>query len=353
MDLFSTLQDLRYGEVHMAHDERTGLRAIVALHSTRLGPAIGGCRAIPYASSADALTDALRLGRGMSYKAAICNLPHGGGKAVIMLPEGPFDRQALFHHFGKFVHSLGGRYITAEDSGTSPDDMDVIGAVTPHVLGTSVGGGDPSPFTAFGVRRGIEAVAAFQFGRSDLEGLHVAIQGLGSVGLHLAEELHALGCRLTVTDVRAESVEQAVQRFGATPVAPEAIFDVPCDVFAPCALGAVINDTTIPRLQTRAVAGAANNVLAEDRHGVELFRRGILYAPDYAINAGGLIKVAREYADPDAPISAVRADVAGIHGIMTGIFERARAEDAPTHIVADRIAEERLFDGDRSGSPGT
>ncbi|TVR01510.1 MAG: amino acid dehydrogenase [Deltaproteobacteria bacterium] len=344
MDLFQTLQQLRFGEVHVAHDERTGLRAIVALHSTRLGPAIGGCRAIHYPDSGAALHDAVRLARGMSYKAAICNLPHGGGKAVIMLPQDDdFDRQALFHHFGKFVDSLGGRYITAEDSGTSPADMDVIGATTPHVLGTSVGGGDPSPFTAFGVRRGIEAVAAFQFERSDLDGLHVAIQGLGSVGFNLARELHDLGCSLTVTDIRPENVQRAVESLGATAVDPDDIFAVECDIFAPCALGAVINDTTLPMLRTRAIAGAANNVLAEDRHGIELFRKGILYAPDYAINAGGLIKVACEFIDTDADANDIRSRVAAVHDIMTGIFERARREDVPTHIVADRIAEERIY----------
>lgn len=343
MDIFETMRDLRYGRVHLAHDEASGLQAIIAIHSTRLGPAIGGCRCIPYPDSNAALFDATRLARGMAYKAAISKLPHGGGKAVIMLPEGHVDRDALFTAFGQFVESIGGDYVTCEDSGTSTSDMDIVARQTAHVLGTNAGSGDPSPYTARGVRRGIEAAVKFQLERDDLKGLHVAIQGVGHVGYYLARELHERGVKLTVADVNKDNLQKAVDDFGARVVSTDDILFVDCDVLAPCALGAVFNDDTVPKLNTRIIAGASNNVLLDDSHGVEIFKRGILYAPDYAINAGGLINVAIEYGPDGYSEDRALEKVDGIYDTMLEIFERAMNDDVPTHVVADRMVEERIF----------
>ena len=345
MDFFDYAAELEYGEVHLCHDAATGLRAIVAIHNLNRGPAIGGCRFIEYESSHNAMRDAMRLARGMTYKAAISNLPHGGGKSVIMRPPN-FDeagRQALFERFAEFIGSLNGAYITAEDSGTRVSDMNVIKSKTDHVLGYDAddgGSGDPSPVTALGTRYGIEAAVQHKLGRTDLEGLHVAIQGVGNVGYYLAGELHALGATLTVTDISQAAIERCVNEFGAAVVAPDAIFDTECDVFAPCALGAILNDDTIPRLRCPIVAGASNNQLAEPRHGSMLREREILYAPDYAINAGGLVSVAQEYVGYDRDL--VASKTAEIRDTMLEIFERADAESLTTDIVADRIAEERF-----------
>ncbi len=349
MDLFDVAQDLHFGEVHLKHDPTTGLRAIVAVHDLTLGPAIGGCRLFDYPDSDAAIHDALRLARGMSYKAAISNLPHGGGKAVIMKPPNfeELDRSALFAAFGEFVDSLGGCYITCEDVGTRVEDMDAVRSETDQVLGYDPddgSSGDPSPFTAFGVRRGIEAAVKFQWDRDDLDGIHVAIQGVGSVGYHLAEELHELGATLTVTDINEAVVQKCVDKFGATSVESNAIFDVDCDVFAPCALGSPINDDTLPRLQCDVIAGAANNQLAQNRHGVELRERDIVYVPDYAINAGGLINVAQEFRGYDA--QTARRKTAAIYDTVLQILERSERENLPTNLVANRVVEERLY-----GSP--
>lgn len=345
MDVFETAAELTYGQLHLCHDEQTGLRAIVAIHNLNRGPAIGGCRFIEYPSSDSAILDAMRLARGMTYKAAISNLPHGGGKAVIVRPRqlDADQRAALFARYAEFVESLGGSYITCEDSGTSVDDMNVVKKHTDHVLGFDPehgSSGDPSPFTAFGVRRGIEAAVKHRYGRDDLEGLRVAIQGVGSVGFHLARELRSLGAQLVVTDVAAAAVERCVEELGATSVAPDEIYDVECDIFSPCALGAVLNDDTIPRLQCDIIAGPSNNQLAEPRHGAMVKERGMLYAPDYAINAGGLINVAEEYVGYDA--DRAREKCVAIYDTMLEIFERARAENLTTDVVADRIAEERF-----------
>jgi leucine dehydrogenase len=345
MDLMHYAEQMRYGELHICHDEKTGLKAIVALHNLKLGPAIGGCRCIEYPCTDDALRDVMRLARGMTYKAAISNLPHGGGKSVIMrppsLPHGSPERQALFEAFGDFVDSLGGRYLPAEDSGTTLEDMNVLRTRTEYCLGSSAGSGDPSPFTAYGVRRGIEAAVKFQLGRDDMEGLTVAIQGLGHVGWYLAKELHELGANLIVTDMRVEQMNRAIEQFGATAVQPDAIYGVDADIFAPCALGAVINDETLPQLKVKIVAGAANNQLAEDRHGEALRERGVLYAPDYALNAGGLINVASEAEGYDREKS--HALTTRIYDTMMNIFERSSAEGEATSEVADRIVEEIIY----------
>jgi leucine dehydrogenase len=349
VNVFAHLQSLEYGEVHFGRDAATGLRAIVAIHDTRLGPSLGGCRFIPYAHEELALIDALRLARGMTYKAAISNIPHGGGKSVILKPAGKFDRDGLFKAFGRFVDGLGGRYITAEDSGTGVGDMETIRSITPHVTGVKPengGSGDPSPFTAFGVRRGIEASVALAMGRKSLDGVHVAVQGVGHVGYYLCKELHALGAKLTITDVDKARVEKAKAEFGANVVGNDDIFGVEADVFAPCALGAILDDATIPQLKVKVVAGAANNQLAEPKHGEALLARGIFYAPDYAINAGGLYNVAAEaeHVRTRTPYdaAAVREKVSKIYDTITEIGERAKKANETTAKVADRIVEERL-----------
>ena len=343
MDLFGHLDRYDYGEVHLKLDKATGLRAIVAIHDTRLGPSLGGCRFIHYDSDEAAVVDALRLARGMTYKAALAGLPHGGGKSVIMRPSQHFDRVALFRAFGKFIDDLRGHYITAEDSGTGLEDMEVIRSVTKWVTGVDPshgGSGDPSPFTALGVRRGIEACVEKKLGKASLAGVHVVVQGVGHVGYHLCRELHEHGAKLTVADVDPLKAERAKRELGAKLVPLEGIFDVDCDVFAPCALGSALNDETIPRLKARIVAGAANNQLAQPRHGDDLHARGILYAPDYAINAGGLINVAQEAVGYDE--KKARAKTLEIHGTIAEIVDRSEALKAPTHKVADMLAEERL-----------
>jgi len=343
MGVFDAMAHYDYGELHFARDAGTGLKAIVAIHDSRLGPALGGCRCIPYESEDDALVDALRLARGMTYKAAIAGVPHGGGKSVIMRPEGEHDRAALFRAFGQFLEDLGGHYITAEDSGTSVEDMEIIRSVTKHVTGVKPengGSGDPSPFTALGVRRGIEALAKKVLGRESVEGLQVAVQGIGHVGYHLCRELHELGAELSVADIDPLKAERAQRELGAKVVALEEIHALECDVFAPCALGSALNDRTIPKLRCKIVAGAANNQLAAPHNGDDLYQRGIVYAPDYAINAGGLINVASEVAGYDE--EDVRRRVHALYDLIWEIAERAEAAMQPTHRVADTIAQERL-----------
>jgi len=346
MDIFDYAEELQYGLLRIKVDPELDLRAIVAVHDLQLGPAIGGCRFTSYATSEDAIRDAMRLGRGMTYKAAITGLPHGGAKTVIMRPDReltPEHRRHMFEAFGTFVESFDGDYVTAEDVGTTVADMNAVHEHTEHVLGwesDSGGAGDPSPYTAIGVRRGIEAAAYHEYGRGDLEGLTVAIQGVGSVGYHLAEELDERGVELVVADVDEEAVARCVESFGADAVDPEAIFDADCDVFAPCALGAVLNDETIPRLDCDIVAGSANNQLEFSHHDEMLRERGILYAPDYAINAGGLIYVAKFYPGNDIEEASEKID--GLYGQMLEIFDRAKANDVPTSEVTDRIVEERL-----------
>ena len=343
MAVFELMSQHGFGEIHLKRDQASGLEAIIAIHDTRLGPALGGCRFIHYASEEDALIDALRLARGMTYKAALAGLDHGGGKSVLMKPYRRFDRTALFRAFGRFVEDLRGHYITAEDSGTSIEDMDVIRGVTKYVTGVDPsrgGSGDPSPFTALGVRRGIEACVKFALGRDALDGIHVAVQGVGHVGYHLCRELHAQGAQLTVADVDPLKAERAQREFGAAIAPLDDIFAVQSDVFAPCALGSALNRETVPRLRCRIVAGAANNQLAEPTMGMALMDRGILYAPDYAINAGGLVNVAQEILGYDA--EKARARTLKIFDTIFEIAERARRAMTPTDIIANKMVEERL-----------
>lgn len=321
-------------------DPDTGLRCIVALHSTTLGPALGGCRMWEYASDDEALKDVLRLSQGMTFKAAVAGLPYGGGKAVILGGAAKGKTPALMRAFGRFIDALGGRYITAEDVGTTVADMDAIARETKHVRGASGGSGNPSPMTALGVFKAIEAAVEHRFGRRSLAGLTVAVQGLGSVGYGLCRHLAAAGARLVVTDINEAAVARAVAECKATAVAAAAIFDAEADVLAPCALGAVINDNTVGRLNAAIVAGAANNQLARPRHGAQLKERGILYVPDYVANAGGLINVAHD--GPGYDRAVVQRKVEGIFETVRYILERAAAENQPTNVVADRIAAERV-----------
>ncbi len=341
MPIFNHPEFDAHEEVAFCFDEASRLKAVIAIHSTARGPAVGGCRMWPYADEAEALTDALRLARGMTYKSALAELPYGGGKAVIIADPHTDKTEALFLAMGRFVDSLGGRYITAEDVGVSVEDVEIMERVTKHVAGTCAGGaGDPSPSTAYGVLMGIKAAVAHKLGRNSLDGVRVAIQGLGHVGYHLCRFLAEAGAKLTVTDIDRAAVERAEQEFHARVVKPDDIYGVAGEVFSPCAMGAVINDRTIAQLKTPIVAGSANNQLAEARHGNELARHGILYAPDYVINAGGIINISHEGAAYDK--TAAINHVARIHDILREIFSRADANGVSTSEAADDIAEERI-----------
>ena len=341
MALFDHPEFHGHEQVVFCHDRDAGLKAIIAIHDTTRGPAVGGCRMWPYAGDEAALTDVLRLSRGMTYKSALAGLAFGGGKSVVIGDPRRDKSEALFLALGRFVESLGGRYVIAEDVGISVDDVEVVGRATAHVAGTQAGGaGDPSPSTAYGVFMGIRAAAAHALGRGSLKGLRVAVQGVGHVGSHLCRMLAAEGAELVVTDIDDAAVASVVRDFGARAVGLDEITGVEADVFAPCALGAVINDETIPQLTAGIVAGSANNQLAEPRHGAELRRRGILYAPDYVINAGGVINISHE--GPAYRKAEAVAHVAKIHDTLGEIFRRADAEGIPTSEAADRRAEERL-----------
>lgn len=348
MKLFSHHEFDNHEQVVFCHDKTSGLKAIIAIHNTHRGPALGGCRMYPYASEAEALNDVLRLSRGMTYKSAIANLPLGGGKSVIIGDPHSDKTPQLIRAMGVAVERLGGRYIVAEDSGTSVPDMLLMSEQTRHVSGIAEKfdadgkrrSGDPSPITARGVFVGIQAAVRYRLGRDDLQGVRVAIQGLGNVGYHLASQLRAAGARLWVSDINQAAVQRAVDELGAVAVANGEIYDQAVDLFAPCAMGAILNDTTIPRLQARIVAGAANNQLAEKRHGQALLERGILYAPDYVINAGGVIDVCYERSDMDP--QQVMEQVDGIGDTLTEIFSRAEQQHKPTDVLADQLAEERF-----------
>ncbi|OGT61546.1 MAG: hypothetical protein A3E85_05440 [Gammaproteobacteria bacterium RIFCSPHIGHO2_12_FULL_45_12] len=333
---------LGFGDMHIKLDKATGLVAIISVHNLTRGPAIGGCRLLPYDTVDRAMEDSMRLAYMMSFKAAINNLNHGGGKAVLIKPKVIKDPQAYFEKFGEFVNELGGRYITAVDSGTSPHEMDIIARRTSFVTCTTKQGGDsdPSPLTALGVRRAIEAAIQFKQGKDSLEGVHVAIQGLGHVGMSLAEDLHQRGARLTVADISHTNLERCVAKFNAKICSPTDIYDVKADVFSPCALGAVINRNTIKRLNVSIVAGSANNQLAHNQYGTLLHERGILYAPDFLINAGGLIHVAVIYDKGDLHRSLKQIN--GIYQIVYDLYERSASEGRATNLIAEEIARQRL-----------
>jgi len=344
MSVFDNREFHGHELVVFGNDEPTALRAVIAVHSTALGPAAGGCRMWPYASTDEAITDALRLSRGMSFKNAMADLPFGGGKAVI-IGDSRRKTPQLFEAFGRLIDSLGGQYITAEDVGTTTADMESVAKQTSFVTGLHrrVGefGGDPSPRTALGVYLGIKAAANFRWGRTDLAGLRVAVQGVGGVGYHLCRLLAADGAVLRVADVRSSAAERVRDELNATVVPVENVLAEDVDVFAPCALGAILNEHSIGQIRARIVAGAANNQLAKDSDGVALQAAGVLYAPDYVINAGGIISVTREYFGGSSE-AQVNAEIHGICDRLTEIFERARRENRPTNLVADRLAQERI-----------
>jgi leucine dehydrogenase len=342
MDLFQQMVEMGHERVLFCSNPQVGLEAIIAVHSTVLGPGLGGVRMWPYGSTEEAFVDVLRLSHGMTYKAAAAGLHLGGGKAVIIGDPKRDKSEGLFRAFGQYVESLGGAYITAEDVGTDTDDMDVIHHETRWVTGVSPaegGAGDPSPVTAFGVLQGIKAAVHWQLGEDSLAGRAVAIQGLGSVGSYLAKYLTDEGAKVFGADIDPEATAQASE-IGVEIVPPGEILGVECDVLAPCALGAILNDQTLPSLRCRIVAGGANNQLADDRHGQELHDRGILYAPDFVINAGGLINVYSELVgySRETAMSMAR----GIYASMCRLFEISRARSVPTHVAADRLAEERI-----------
>jgi leucine dehydrogenase len=344
VDIFDAREFDAHELVIFGHDAATGLKAIIAIHSTTLGPAAGGCRMWPYASQAEALADVLRLSRGMSYKNAMAGLPFGGGKAVIIGDPRTVKTPELLAAFGRLVDSLRGRYVTAEDVGTTTADMAHVARATRYVAGLGrapgVAGGDPAPKTALGVFLGLKAAVKFRLGRDDLAGLTVAVQGVGGVGYHLCGLLAAAGARLKVADVLPTAVARVCDEFGAAPVAPVRVLEEEVDVLAPCALGAILNARTIARLRAPVVAGAANNQLAQAQDGEALRAAGVLYAPDYVINAGGIISVAREYYGGTE--AQVIEDIHGIPARLSEIFERARRESRPTSEIADRMARERL-----------
>ncbi len=341
MPIFAHPEFDGHQEVVFGHDPESGLNAIIAIHNTNRGPALGGCRMWPYASEAEALTDVLRLSRGMTYKSALADLALGGGKAVIIGDPQTGKSEALFLAMGRFVDGLCGRYISAEDVGVSVEDVDIMARATKHVAGTcAAGAGDPSPATAYGVLVGIRAALEHKLGCDSLDDVRVVVQGVGHVGYYLCRQLAEAGAKLTVTDIDREAVRRVENEFHARPVAPEEIYGVDGEVFAPCALGAVINDETIEQLKSPIVAGSANNQLAEPRHGVELMRRGVLYAPDYVINAGGVVNISHE--GPNYDKREAITHVAKIHDTLREIFSRAEAKQIPTSEAADRLAEERF-----------
>ena len=343
MGVFEALDFDHHETVAFFDDKQSGLKAIIAIHSTALGPACGGTRMYPYANSNAALTDVLRLSRGMSYKSAMADLPLGGGKAVIIGNPGTEKSEARLLAYAGAVNALGGRYITAMDVGIGPKDMPVIARGTAHAAGydqPGKTGGDSGPMTTLGVFVGLKAAVKHRLGVDTAKGLTVAVQGLGKVGMGLAAKLAEEGARLIVADVNAAAVRLAVDRFGAAPMSPDEIVAADCDVLSPNALGAILNEASIARLKARVVAGAANNQLDRDEHGQMLKALGVLYAPDYVINAGGIICVAGQiYNWDDAEIE--RRTLA-IGGTLTAIFRRAELEGRTTNLVADRMAEERI-----------
>jgi len=355
MPIFDSIDFDGHEQVVFCSDPEVGLKAIIAVHNTNLGPALGGCRMWPYADEAEAVRDVLRLSRGMTYKSAISNLRLGGGKSVIIGNPRTDKTPELMRAMGRAVERLGGRYIAAEDSGTGCADIKEMAKETRHVAGVhdkltgdgTLRSGDPSPATAYGVFVGLRAAVRYRLGRDDLDGLKVAIQGVGNVGFRLARYLKEAGARLWVTDIYEDQVRRAVDELGAIPVGADEIFGLDVDVFAPCALGSVINDASLSHLRAKVVAGAANNQLAEERHGRELMKRAVLYAPDYVINAGGIIDVSYEregFADGKSfDRDQLVRHIDGIADTLTEIFDRARSQEMPTGMVADQIARERFL----------
>ncbi|MCY1629448.1 branched-chain amino acid dehydrogenase [Bacillus paralicheniformis] len=343
MELFRYMEQYDYEQLVFCQDKQSGLKAIIAIHDTTLGPALGGTRMWTYESEEAAIEDALRLARGMTYKNAAAGLNLGGGKTVIIGDPRKDKNEEMFRAFGRYIQGLNGRYITAEDVGTTVEDMDIIHDETDFVTGISPAfgsSGNPSPVTAYGVYKGMKAAAKEAFGTDSLEGKTVAVQGVGNVAYNLCRHLHEEGAKLIVTDINKEAVERAVAEFGARAVDPDDIYSQECDIYAPCALGATINDETIPQLKAKVIAGAANNQLKETRHGDQIHDMGIVYAPDYVINAGGVINVADELYGYNSERALKKVE--GIYGNIERVLEISKRDRIPTYLAADRLAEERI-----------
>jgi len=340
MDTFVEMQTMGHEQVVFSHEPSCGYFGIVAIHDTTLGPALGGTRVWKYENTDAALRDVLRLSRGMTYKSAVAGLNLGGGKAVIIADPKRADRESLFRAHGRFIESLGGRYITAEDVGTSPTDMEFVKRETKHVAGLLNLSGDPSPVTGYGVYVGMKASAKAKWGKDSLAGKTIAVQGAGKVAYYLMSHLKQEGAKLIVSDIDDQKVARVVDELGATAVAPDAIYDVQADIFAPCALGAIINDDTIGRLKVEIIAGGANNQLAEERHGIEVEKKGMLYAPDYVINGGGVINVYGEL--QGWTMERAKRKAQEIYDTMTRVYTIAARDGIPSYQAADRLAEERI-----------
>ncbi len=344
MSTFSEMADLGHEQLVFCRNDEVGLRAIIGVHNTTLGPALGGCRLWNYANEADALRDVLRLSRGMTYKAAVAGLDLGGGKAVIIGDPASVKNEGLFRAFGRFVESLNGRYITAEDMNTTVEDMNWIGRETRWVTGSAKyagGSGDPSPVTAWGVFHGIRACLEVVYGSSDVAGRTIAIQGVGSVGYHLARYLHDGGAKLVFSDISERKLAQCVDEFGGRIVDGDDFYGVDCDVLAPCAIGGTINASSIPGIRAPIIAGAANNQLDDEkRDGAAVDKAGIIYAPDYVINAGGLINVYAEL--KKLPSEKAMADAANIFNTVKVIINKAKAQGITTTQASNQVAEERI-----------
>ncbi|GAB3791500.1 Glu/Leu/Phe/Val family dehydrogenase [Virgibacillus kimchii] len=350
MEIFTYMEKYDYEQLVFCQDENSGLKAIIALHDTTLGPALGGTRMWTYETEEAAIEDALRLARGMTYKNAAAGLNLGGGKTVIIGDPKKDKNPEMFRAFGRYIQSLNGRYITAEDVGTTEEDMDLIHMETDFVTGISKesqgSSGNPSPVTGYGIYIGMKAAAKEVYGNDSLEGKTVAVQGVGNVAYALCEHLHEEGAKLIVTDINKEAVNRAVGAFQAEAVDPEDIYGVECDIYAPCALGATINDETIPQIKAKIIAGSANNQLKESKHGDILHEKGILYAPDYVINAGGVINVADELIGYNQARAMKKVET--IYNSLSKVFEIARRDHIPTHTAADRMVEERIASLKRS-----
>ncbi|MBS0228393.1 MAG: Glu/Leu/Phe/Val dehydrogenase [Proteobacteria bacterium] len=341
--IFETLDTFGHEQVVFCHNKDAGLKAIIAIHNTVLGPALGGTRMWPYASEAEALNDVLRLSRGMTFKNAVAGLNIGGGKAVIIGDPAKDKSEALFRAFGQFVDSLGGRYITAEDVGIDVNDMEYVYRETQYVTGVHQihgGSGDPSPFTAYGALQGLMATLNKKFGNEDVGKYSYAVQGLGHVGMEYVKLLKERGAKIFVTDINKTLVDKAVSEYGAEAVGLDEIYDVAADVYSPCALGGTVNEKTLPRFKFKVICGAANNQLSTDAIGDEVVKRGILYAPDYAVNAGGVMNVALEL-DGYNRERAMRM-MRTIYHNLTRIYEISDRDGIPTYRAADRLAEERI-----------
>ncbi len=339
--VISQMSMMGHEQVLFCNDEATGLKAIIAVHNTVLGPALGGTRVWAYNNEMEALNDVLRLSRGMTYKNAISGLNLGGGKAVIIGDARTIKSEALFRRFGKFVNGLAGKYITAEDVGVSPLDMNYVSMETQHVVGLPGKSGDPSPVTAYGVYMGMKAAAKIQFGSDSLTGKKIAVQGVGHVGEYLVKHLTEEGALVSITDINEDTLSRVAQTYGAKIVAPKDIYDIDMDIYAPCALGATINDDTLSRLKCSVIAGAANNQLMdEQKHGVEVMKKGIIYAPDFTINAGGVINCFSEVQGLSAAWAHSKAEE--IYTTIHSIVKRSQDTQIPTYQIANKMAEERI-----------